>query len=326
MPKAPKGKSQVKKARENASFREALGLSTSEADIQRFIEIKKTLRELIKHHYDPYLSHGEQPDAKRTAFAAQVSTTMPMLYATENARKETASYVTRHFATTSWLLRKRKSAPPEAACERAICEGENSDNIQDGILGVLHHRRTSCSREVQRDLSADGAFSQTEGSSNKNNGIMLDEDEDEDVGNPEKVPSRSPRSRPRKNESTRVEGTDVLQEHASRNDTEALTSPARMPSPSSDRPPSYSPEIDNHIHKFLCSCKPNLEHLLPVFDCIGLQKRADLEGVLDWPVKERVSWLMELSKEEWGISRMNVKSLSLAFEVAQQYEATKIYR
>jgi hypothetical protein len=64
--------------------------------------------------------------------------------------------------------------------------------------------------------------------------------------------------------------------------------------------------------------------LLPVFKRLGLEKRVDLEGVLDWPAKERVSWLMELSKEEWGISRMNVKTLSLAFEVAGQYESMMI--
>ena len=71
-------------------------------------------------------------------------------------------------------------------------------------------------------------------------------------------------------------------------------------------------------------CKPNLEHLLPVFVRIGLEKKVDLEGVLNWPAKERVSWLMELSKEEWGISRMNVKTLSLAFAVAEQYEASSV--
>jgi hypothetical protein len=61
--------------------------------------------------------------------------------------------------------------------------------------------------------------------------------------------------------------------------------------------------------------------LYPVFVRIGLESRADLEGILDWAAEERVSWLMELSKEEWGLSRLNVKSLSLAFQVAQQYES-----
>jgi hypothetical protein len=94
-----------------------------------------------------------------------------------------------------------------------------------------------------------------------------------------------------------------------------------------DSPPSYmihSEEPEDTIHKFLRSCMPNLEHLLPVFIRIGLEKRRDLEGALDWPAKERVSWLMELSKEEWGISRMNVKSLSLAFDVREQYEVTSV--
>jgi hypothetical protein len=68
-------------------------------------------------------------------------------------------------------------------------------------------------------------------------------------------------------------------------------------------------------------CKPNLEHLFPVFIRIGLENQADLEAAIDWPANERVAWLMELSKEQWGISRMNVKTLSMAFEVAEQYEA-----
>jgi hypothetical protein len=88
-----------------------------------------------------------------------------------------------------------------------------------------------------------------------------------------------------------------------------------------DPPPFYPSRTEDPIHEFLRSCKPNLEHLLPVFIRIGLEKQADLEGVLDWPSNERVSWLMELSKEEWGVSRLNVKTLSLGFEVAQQYEA-----
>lgn len=53
----------------------------------------------------------------------------------------------------------------------------------------------------------------------------------------------------------------------------------------------------------------------------GLGSKVDLEGILDWPAKERISWLMELCEEKWGISRMNVKTLSLAFEVTGQYEA-----
>jgi hypothetical protein len=97
--------------------------------------------------------------------------------------------------------------------------------------------------------------------------------------------------------------------------------------PTTDSPPSYMIHSEEHeevIRKFLRSCMPNLEHLLPVFIRIGLEERRDLEGALNWPAKERVSWLMELSKEEWGISRMNVKSLSLAFDVTEQYEATLV--
>jgi hypothetical protein len=50
----------------------------------------------------------------------------------------------------------------------------------------------------------------------------------------------------------------------------------------------------------------------------------DLYGLLDWSAQERMAWLMELSKEEWGISRMNVKSLSLALDVAERYEAMAV--
>lgn len=87
-------------------------------------------------------------------------------------------------------------------------------------------------------------------------------------------------------------------------------------------PPIYTDQPENPICQFLRSCKPPLEHLYPVFIRIGLETKADLEGVLDWGAQERVSWLMELSKEEWGLSRLNVKSLSLAFQVADQYEST----
>jgi len=87
---------------------------------------------------------------------------------------------------------------------------------------------------------------------------------------------------------------------------------------------THSEEPEETIRKFLRSCMPNLEHLLPVFIRIGLENRRDLEGALDWPTKERVSWLMDLSKEEWGISRMNVKSLSLAFHVMEQDRATLV--
>jgi len=33
---------------------------------------------------------------------------------------------------------------------------------------------------------------------------------------------------------------------------------------------------------------------------------------------------MELCREEWGISRLHVKSLSLAFDVAQLYEVRMV--
>jgi len=111
---------------------------------------------------------------------------------------------------------------------------------------------------------------------------------------------------------------------------ETLEPPTSSPSfsstlsPVADLPPSYVTHMEDPIQKFLRSCLPNLEHLHPVFIRIGLQKKVDLKGILDWPVEEQVSWLMELSKEEWGISRLNVKTLSLAFEAARQYEVMLI--
>jgi hypothetical protein len=89
-------------------------------------------------------------------------------------------------------------------------------------------------------------------------------------------------------------------------------------------PPSYVNESEETVHQFLRSCKPNLEQLLPVFVRIGLENKTDFRGILDWPTHERVSWLMELSREDWGISRLHVKSLSLAFDVAQLYEARMV--
>jgi hypothetical protein len=86
MPKAPKAKreylctycSRAMKARSldpryvNVSFRIALGLSTSDADVQEFTRIKKALRELVERHYDYNLSEKEQKDDTREAFAAEV--------------------------------------------------------------------------------------------------------------------------------------------------------------------------------------------------------------------------------------------------------------
>jgi hypothetical protein len=56
----------------NVAFREALGLSTSDADIHEFMGIKKALRELVERHYDYNISEKEQKDDTREAFAAEV--------------------------------------------------------------------------------------------------------------------------------------------------------------------------------------------------------------------------------------------------------------
>ena len=60
------------RALQNTPFREALGLSTSDADIDTFINMKKTLRTLVESHYDLSLSDSEQSVATRVAFAAEV--------------------------------------------------------------------------------------------------------------------------------------------------------------------------------------------------------------------------------------------------------------
>ena len=56
----------------NVSFREALGLSTSDADVQEFTGLKRALRELVECHYDYNLLEKEQRDDTRKAFAAEV--------------------------------------------------------------------------------------------------------------------------------------------------------------------------------------------------------------------------------------------------------------
>lgn len=63
-----------------------------------------------------------------------------------------------------------------------------------------------------------------------------------------------------------------------------------------------------------------MEHLLPVCRDIGLESKKDLDEVLSWGGQERISWLMELESEKRGLSRLNVKSLSLAFQVAEEFE------
>jgi len=56
----------------NAPFREALGLSTSDADLQTFAEIKKNIRDIVQAYYDFDLPDSEQTDVTRAAFAAEV--------------------------------------------------------------------------------------------------------------------------------------------------------------------------------------------------------------------------------------------------------------
>jgi hypothetical protein len=56
----------------NAPFREALGLSTSDADLQTFTEIKKNIRDIVQAYYDFDLPDSEQTDVTRAAFAAEV--------------------------------------------------------------------------------------------------------------------------------------------------------------------------------------------------------------------------------------------------------------
>lgn len=57
---------------QNVSFREALGLTTSEADMDKFAETKKALREAIERHYDYNILYGDQSEVARATFETEV--------------------------------------------------------------------------------------------------------------------------------------------------------------------------------------------------------------------------------------------------------------
>ena len=56
-----------------------------------------------------------------------------------------------------------------------------------------------------------------------------------------------------------------------------------------DIPDSVDNEIyDDRVREFLC--KPQLDHLLPVFFKLGIGTMEDVEGMLAWGSKHRASW------------------------------------
>jgi hypothetical protein len=77
--------------------------------------------------------------------------TMPQLYATEQARKQTEGYVSRHFSNVGWLFRNRKVAPRKDPSERLILEDDKDDDAEDVDLSVRSHpSRASSTSEVSR--------------------------------------------------------------------------------------------------------------------------------------------------------------------------------
>lgn len=84
------------------------------------------------------------------------------------------------------------------------------------------------------------------------------------------------------------------------------------------------------VQKFLRACQPSLERLLPLFVSLGIRTQEDLAGVMRWPPLKRHAWLKELRREEewqeFGLTRMNVQSLSLAFQDSEQVKAVLLVR
>lgn len=79
---------------------------------------------------------------------------------------------------------------------------------------------------------------------------------------------------------------------------------------------------EDFIRDLLASCQPSMEYLLPICRDIGLNSKRDLDEVLSWGNRQRILWLKEVESEERGLSRLNVKSLSLAFQVWESANAT----
>lgn len=98
--------------------------------------------------------------------------------------------------------------------------------------------------------------------------------------------------------------------------TESTPPPAEEPS-SLPTPPATPPPGSSAVLRFLRSCQPSLEHLLPFFTRLGIRTRSELAGVMRWPAYRRDAWLRELRREEewaeFGLTRMQIQALSLAF-------------
>ncbi|KAF7966123.1 hypothetical protein HWV62_39990 [Athelia sp. TMB] len=87
-------------------------------------------------------------------------------------------------------------------------------------------------------------------------------------------------------------------------------------------PPATPPPSATAVLRFLRSCQPNLEHLLPFFTRIGIRTRSELAGVMRWPTSRRDAWLRDLRREEeWAefeLTRVQIEALMVAFVYSQE--------
>lgn len=90
-------------------------------------------------------------------------------------------------------------------------------------------------------------------------------------------------------------------------------------------PPATPPLGTSAVRRFLRSCQPSLEHLLPFFMRLGIRTRSELAGVMRWPAYRRDAWLRELRREEewaeFGLTRVQIQALSLAFVFSDEVVA-----
>src|ERR1700691_5225830 len=85
---------------------------------------------------------------------------MPQLYATEQTRKETNKYVTRHFSSVGWLYRNQKSAPRQNTNETITLEDDKDEDMED-VVGVSARRSPSFPSNDQPDTSGPSAVCPT---------------------------------------------------------------------------------------------------------------------------------------------------------------------
>ena len=105
-------------------------------------------------------------------------------------------------------------------------------------------------------------------------------------------------------------------------DDDELLLPASGGHSSLPTPPATPPPSATAVLRFLRSCQPNLEHLLPFFTRIGIRTRSELAGVMRWPAFRRDAWLRDLRREEewaeFGLTRVQIQALMLAFVFSEE--------